>query len=370
MHLDNNPFCIFLHAHQPDQREDKQTEEHQCREHHPMAFFDGGQRLERQNDASLCPSLCGGKISNCSLCHTVGQLPVDELRVFALHDCLQTARRILDLTTFVEGSSLNHFEDLLVRILVADSASLSLPNSGWFHPIWIGILAVINHPSSVGTTGRHTSRAISDHAIQSEEGGIVGVQVICLVLRLVEVLRALCEGDVFVERVARVEEIRDGGGHEIVLELMPGVSNAEQGGSVVLLLPVADIPILGTFRNLNHVIVDEVKTTCLTSRRPQWHKMFEWSRVFSSVDHFLGGLSKLQPVRVLQARDGSLVVPCTRSHMLDPVGAFVLNRLRSGHVVHAQHAGAIRRSPIQDVVHVHRLSGPLVVVGDISFEGI
>ena len=226
---DNCPsgVCLANHA---EERCQEEKEENQGEPHHVHTLVAAEEGLQGQHDASLSPTLHSSQVIHRVLGHSEGQAPIDELRSSAPEHLLKTTCRVFHLATLVEGSALHILLALALALHITDSPPLLLPHQiSW---------RMSNHPCAICSTGTHTATAISNHAIQAEELGIVVVQIVQLVLHLVEELRALSEANIGVQFHVVVKEVRNGGVKEIRLKLMSGIANAVETWVVVPLVIV------------------------------------------------------------------------------------------------------------------------------------
>mmetsp|Transcript_64793 Transcript_64793/g.200886 ORF Transcript_64793/g.200886 Transcript_64793/m.200886 type:complete len:847 (-) Transcript_64793:311-2851(-) len=328
-------------AHEPDQGGHEDQEEDEGHPDHvdtPVAAQEG---LQGQHDATLGPPLHGGQVVLGVLGHAVGEAPVDELGPPAQQDRLEAAGRVLDLAALVEDAALDHVGPP-PAVDVAHALLLRLPDRG--------VVPVLDHPGAVGSAGTHAAATVADHAVQTEEGRVVVVQVVKLVLHLVEVLRALGEGHVRVEVAFLGEEVGEGRVEEVLLELVPGVADAEEARGVV---PIVAVEVLGPLREDREVVLGEVQAPGLPAAGAEGHVEVHLVLVVDGVDVLHGLRPELQPVLDASVRR-HLVVPGAGGHVLRRHGALVLDGLGPREVVHPQRqARPVPRRPVRAVVAVH-----------------
>mmetsp|Transcript_130213 Transcript_130213/g.362777 ORF Transcript_130213/g.362777 Transcript_130213/m.362777 type:complete len:326 (-) Transcript_130213:314-1291(-) len=288
--------------------------------------------LQGQDDAALCPTLHGSQVVLGVLGHAVGKAPVDELRTAAQEHRLQAAGGVLHLTALVEHPALDHVRSS-PAVDIPHALLLRLPNGG--------VVAVLDHPRAVGPAGAHTPTTVADHAVKTEESGVVVVQVVQLVLHLVEVLGALGESDVRVQLAELVVEVRQGRVKEVLLELVPGVADAEKARGIV---PVIAVEILRPLRVDCEVVLAEVQASGFAAAGAQRHVEVHVALAIDGV-HILRGICP-QGQPVLHARVWrDPVVPRAGSHMLRRHSALIFEGLGPSQVVHAQRQARLVRGP-------------------------
>mmetsp|Transcript_68196 Transcript_68196/g.112172 ORF Transcript_68196/g.112172 Transcript_68196/m.112172 type:complete len:309 (+) Transcript_68196:1440-2366(+) len=244
----------------------------------------------------------------------------------------------------MECSAFDILLTLALALHVTDAPPLFLP-----HQI---SRRVTNHPCAVCSTRTHTSTAISNHAIQAEELGVVVVQVIQLVLHLVEELRALSEANIGVQLHVIVEEVGDGGVEEIGLELMTSIANAVEARVVV---PLIVVHVLRPVSIQAQIVLGEIQSSCFATTGSERNVVHEGVIILHTVHHLLGIGTKFQPILVLRIH-WDLVVPSSWSNMLGLDGSLVFNGLGSGQVVHSEgQAVPIFGFPVSNVITVHVL---------------
>mmetsp|Transcript_58646 Transcript_58646/g.139650 ORF Transcript_58646/g.139650 Transcript_58646/m.139650 type:complete len:399 (-) Transcript_58646:8-1204(-) len=259
----------------------------------------------------------------------------------------------------MEGPSLHVLLTLALAVRIPHTPALLLPDQvTWRVP---------DHPGTICPAGADTATAVSNHAIQAEELGVVVVQVVQLVLHLVEKLRALCETHVRVQLHFFIEEVRDGRVEEIGLELMAGIANAVEARVVV---PLIVVHVLRFVRVEAQVVLCKVQAPRFSAAGPERHVVHEGVVVLQAVDHLPGVGAKPQPVLVLRIL-GHLVVPRSRCHVLGLDGALVLHGLGARQVVQPQRqAVAVLGLPVCHVVPVQVLLLLLVVLAGLLLGGL
>ena len=288
------------------------------------AFVTAEEGLQGQDHTSLGPSLHGSQVIHRILGHAERQSAIDELGAPASQDLLKTTCGVFHLATLMECSALNVLLALALALHISDTSSLLLPHqvSRW----------VSDHPSAVCSTRTHTSTAITNHAIQAEELGVVVIQVVQFVLHLMEELGALSEANVGVQLHIIIKEVRDGGVEEISLELMTSIANAVEAWVVVTLIIVH---VLRPVSIQAQVVFWEVQSSCFTTTGSERHVVHEGIIILHSIHHLFGICTEFQPIFVLSIH-WNLVVPSSRSHVLSLDCSLIFNGFGSSQVVHAK----------------------------------
>mmetsp|Transcript_85155 Transcript_85155/g.238515 ORF Transcript_85155/g.238515 Transcript_85155/m.238515 type:complete len:212 (+) Transcript_85155:1457-2092(+) len=205
-----------------------------------------GDPLQAQRDGALDPTLLSAQEALRRLRHAVGQFSVDEVGILADEHAVETTGGVLDLAARMKLLALDQL-GAEARVAVADALQPALPDRR--------VVAVGELPHPVGAARAHPTTTIADHRVQSEELGVVVVQVVELVLIFRVVLRGLGEGDPPVQVPILLEEARYTRDEEVRLELVAGVGNPIQRWRLVLLGAVA---VLRPVVHNGDVVVDEV----------------------------------------------------------------------------------------------------------------
>ena len=288
------------------------------------AFVAAEEGLQGQHHTSLSPSLHGGQVIHRILGHAEGQTTIDELGSPAPKDLLKTTGRVFHLAALMECSAFDILLTLALALHVTDAPPLFLP-----HQI---SRRVTNHPCAICSTRTHASTAISNHAIQAEELGVVVIQVIQLVLHLVEELRALSEAYIRVQLHVIVKEVGDGGVEEIGLELVTSIANAVEARVVVPLIVVHVLRPVGVQAQ---IVLGEIQSSCFAATGSERNVVHEGIIILHTIHHLLSICTKFQPILVLCIH-WDLVVPSSWSNMLGLDGSLIFNGFGSGQVVHSQ----------------------------------
>mmetsp|Transcript_6507 Transcript_6507/g.16227 ORF Transcript_6507/g.16227 Transcript_6507/m.16227 type:complete len:316 (-) Transcript_6507:2650-3597(-) len=283
------------HADQPDQSSHKPNEP---KDHEPqivavslrlaLCISIPCRPLPEQCDGPLHPTLLRSEEALGILGHAVGELAVHEVRVLTLKDAVQTAGCVLDLATSVELLTLDQLRPQPV-VSVPDTLHAAIPNR--VSVAW----AMGELPHAVRAAGTHAAATITDHGIQSEELGIVVVEVICLVSILRVVLRSLCEAHPVVQIPILVEETRDARNHKVRLVLVACICDGVQGWGIVLVSFVV-VQILWPIVDNRNVIVNKIETASFSVRRPQGNLHADPILVRRGINHFLALFPQLQPL--------------------------------------------------------------------------
>mmetsp|Transcript_98916 Transcript_98916/g.255739 ORF Transcript_98916/g.255739 Transcript_98916/m.255739 type:complete len:718 (+) Transcript_98916:1242-3395(+) len=265
--------CIGREHHEEQGDEEDQVDEERSPENVGLVLAGGVEEvLQGQHHPSLRPTLHGREVVHGVLRHAPGQPAVDVLRASSLLGLIQATGCVLHLTALGELHALDQ------HLLVPGSADEHAV--GGILPQGALKVSVRQQPCTIRAAGCHATAAVTDHAVETEELCVVVVEVVGLVLHLGEVLRRLCKCNLLfqlaVKGVRVLEKVRDGGHHEVRLELVPSVADGEEARSAngalservaeggVLRTPVPQLPHVPV-----KVVLAEVQAAGFAAAGPQ-----------------------------------------------------------------------------------------------------
>mmetsp|Transcript_73526 Transcript_73526/g.172219 ORF Transcript_73526/g.172219 Transcript_73526/m.172219 type:complete len:265 (+) Transcript_73526:1307-2101(+) len=211
-------------------------------------------------------------------------------------------------------------------------------------------LFAIQQPGAVGAARAHSTTAVVNHAVEPEVLRVVVIQIVCPILYMWKIFRALREADTAVQPPAPVEEIRDGRVEEVWLVLVPSLTNTQQRRvQVSIAVKVEILDFAGVHEK---VVGRKVEAACFAAARAKRDLKLPRVGAFETVEHLHGVHAGGQPLLVPRAR-WHLVVPSSWSHMLRLERPLVLGRTGAGEVMQAQgHTVSIHRRPVDQVIQV------------------